>query len=109
MPPLLFNKLINMASSSRNALAKALKALHTPGKPLLLTNVYDCATAAIVSAHSATKAVATASYAIAATSGVENDDLTLEDNLRGVQRVAKIVSRHNGLPLTADLQDGYDI
>jgi 2-methylisocitrate lyase-like PEP mutase family enzyme len=96
-------------ASSQNDIAKALKALHTPGKPLVLTNVYDSATATIVCAHQATKAVATASYAIAATIGVEDADLNLEGNLSGVRKVADIVSRHHGLPLTADLQDGYDI
>ena len=106
---LLFISIAKMASVSQNELARKLKALHVPGQPLVLTNVYDAATAAIVCAHSATKAVATASFAIAATSGVEDDDLTLEENLAGIQKVSKAVSKHAGLPLTADLQDGYDI
>ena len=106
---LLFYSFVTMDSYSQNDLAKILKALHIPGKPLTLTNVYDSATAAIVCAHPATKAVATTSFAIAATIGVEDDDLTLEDNLVGVQNVAKVVSRYAALPLTADLQDGYDI
>jgi 2-methylisocitrate lyase-like PEP mutase family enzyme len=104
-----FRARITMVTATQNELAKKLKALHVPGKPLVLTNVYDAATAAIVCAHPATKAVATASYAIAATSGVEDDDLTLSENLSGIQKVAKVVNEHPGLPLTVDLQDGYDI
>ena len=106
---LLFITITRMASSSQNELAKELKALHIPGQPLVLSNVYDAATAAIVCAHSATKAVATASFAIAATMGVEDDDMTLEENLVGIQNVSKVVGKHAGLPLTTDLQDGYDI
>ncbi|KAI5360820.1 Putative pyruvate/Phosphoenolpyruvate kinase-like domain superfamily, ICL/PEPM [Septoria linicola] len=96
-----------MAFAHRNELARQLRALHQPGTPILLTNCYDAATAAAVVANPATKAVATASYAIAAVSGVTDADLTLEDNLAGIRRVAKVVDKA-GRPLTADLQDGYE-
>ncbi|KXS94279.1 hypothetical protein AC579_7284 [Pseudocercospora musae] len=47
------------------------------------------------------------SYAIAATSGFTDAGLTLEANLAGVRRVSTIVDKA-GLPLTADMQDGYE-
>ncbi|KAF2167685.1 hypothetical protein M409DRAFT_53670 [Zasmidium cellare ATCC 36951] len=96
-----------MAFAHRNALAKTLRSLHIPGQPLLLTNVWDGSTAKAVTTHPATKAVATASYAIAETTGVTDGSLSLSDNLFGIRRVANIVDKA-GLPLTADLQDGYE-
>ncbi|KAK4494004.1 hypothetical protein PRZ48_015190 [Zasmidium cellare] len=96
-----------MAFTHRNPLAKTLRSLHVPGTPLLLTNVWDGATAKAVTAHPGTKAVATASYAIAESTGVSDGELSLPDNLFGIRRVANIVDKA-GLPLTADLQDGYE-
>lgn len=96
-----------MAFAHRNELAKKLRALHVPGNPILLTNVWDGASAKAVISNPATNAVATASYAIAESSGVADAELSLEDNLFGIRRVAKVVEKA-GLPLTADMQDGYD-
>lgn len=96
-----------MASHGLNEAARALRQLCKPGDPVILTNVYDASTAAIVASHASTRAVATASYAIAATSGVEDNDLSLEDNLIGIRKIAAVASKR-GLPLTADLQDGYN-
>ncbi|KAJ6259614.1 hypothetical protein Dda_5252 [Drechslerella dactyloides] len=94
-----------------NALAKVLKALHVPGTPLVLTNVHDAPSAAAVASHSATKALATASYAIAAALGLKDANLTLEDNLIGIRAVARGIETTGSAdskPLTADLQDGYE-
>lgn len=96
-----------MAFTHRNDLAKKLRALHVPGDPILLTNVWDGGSAKAVISNPATKAVATASYAIAETTGVSDAELSLEDNLFGIRRVAKVVDKA-GLPLTADMQDGYE-
>jgi len=95
------------SSQQQNALATRLRALHKPGDPLVLCNVYDAATAALVAAHPAAKAIATASYAIAATHGVEDDDMTLEQNLASLTAVAKVAQTAD-LPLTVDVQDGYE-
>lgn len=96
-----------MAFAHRNELATKLRALHIPGSPVVLTNCYDAASAQVVVSNPSTKAVATASFAIAATVGLQDAELTLEDNLIGIRRVAKVVDKA-GLPLTADLQDGYE-
>jgi 2-methylisocitrate lyase-like PEP mutase family enzyme len=92
--------------STSNDTAKAFKALHKPGEPLVLTNVWDAITARTVAALPQTKALATASYAIAAAAGVPDEELTLDINLRAVEAIAKIAKEH-GLPLTVDFQDGF--
>ncbi|KAF1846706.1 PEP phosphonomutase-like protein [Cucurbitaria berberidis CBS 394.84] len=92
--------------STQNDTARAFKALHKPGDPLVLTNVWDAITANAVASLPATKALATASYAIAAAAGLSDDELTLEVNLRAVSAIAKVAKAHN-LPLTADFQDGF--
>jgi 2-methylisocitrate lyase-like PEP mutase family enzyme len=96
-----------MSSSTLNDKAKRLRNLCKPGDPLLLTNVYDAGTASIVANHEATKAIATASFAIAGINGLEDSELTLEQNLAGIRQVSAIAEKHD-LPLTVDLQDCYD-
>ncbi|ORY16748.1 PEP phosphonomutase-like protein [Clohesyomyces aquaticus] len=90
----------------QNALAQELRALHKPGTPLLLTNIWDAITASAVAPLERTRALATASFAIAAAAGLEDDDLTLEVNLHAIRGIARVAKQH-GKPLTVDLQDGY--
>lgn len=92
--------------TSQNAQAKVLKALHEPGDPLVLTNVWDAITAKTVGSLPASKALATASAAIAAAAGISDDDLTLDINLRAIGAIAKVAKELNK-PLTADFQDGF--
>ncbi|KAF2703338.1 PEP phosphonomutase-like protein [Pleomassaria siparia CBS 279.74] len=92
--------------SSQNDRARALKALHQPGNPLVLTNVWDAITARTIASLPATKALATASYAIAAAAGLDDADLTLEVNLGAIKAIAKVAKEFNK-PLTADFQDGF--
>jgi 2-methylisocitrate lyase-like PEP mutase family enzyme len=89
-----------------NAHAKQLKALHQPGTPLVLANVYDILSAEAVAALPGCKALATASYAVAAASGISDSDLTLETNLAAVRGIANVASKYK-IPLTVDIQDGY--
>ena len=95
-----------MAHSDLAAQAVQLASLHVPGKPLVLTNVWDAATAKLAATHPSCAAIATASYAIAASIGVEDDDLTLEQNLAAVGRIAAVTKKHRK-PLTVDMQSGY--
>lgn len=100
----------SLSSSQLNTLAKRLKSLHVSGQPLLLANVWDASSAKAIASHSSTKAIATASYAIAMMHGVEDADLTLDLNLKGIEMVAKGLrnaGKAEEVPLTADLQDGY--
>ncbi|EGX49878.1 hypothetical protein AOL_s00076g519 [Orbilia oligospora ATCC 24927] len=97
--------------SRLNTLARTLKSLHIPGKPLILTNVHDAPTAAAVATHASTKALATASWSIAATQGILDAQLPLSGNLVGIKNVTQGL-KNSGFadtkPLSADLQDGYN-
>lgn len=97
--------------ASTNQLAQTLKALHKPGSPLVLSNVWDVASLnAIVSLNSESskpvKALATASFAIAATLGIKDEELSMEQNLELISRIAPLAEQA-GLPLSVDIQDGY--
>ncbi|KAJ4355323.1 hypothetical protein N0V95_002998 [Ascochyta clinopodiicola] len=91
---------------SQNDLAKHFRALHVPGSPLVLTNIWDAITASAIATLPGTRALATASFAIAAAAGLPDASLTLDVNLRAVQGIAKVATSHN-LPLTVDFQDGF--
>jgi 2-methylisocitrate lyase-like PEP mutase family enzyme len=94
-------------AATQEALAARLTSLHVPGDPVVMANVYDGATAKLVIANSHVKAVATASFAIAATHGLDDNDLTLAQNCQAVATIASVVIP-SGKPLTVDLQDGYE-
>lgn len=96
---------------STNDLAKALKALHQPGTPLVLSNIWDAASLRALASlntpvSSPVKAVATASWALAHARGADDPDLTADQNLAAVAELAPLAASL-GLPLSADLQDGY--
>jgi 2-methylisocitrate lyase-like PEP mutase family enzyme len=88
------------------ARAKQFRDLHRPGKPVVFANVYDPPTAEVVASSPSSEALATASYAIAAVNGVEDDDLDLDTNLAALRRIVPVALKH-GKPITVDLQDGY--
>lgn len=92
--------------ASQNTLAQTFKALHKPGDPIILTNVWDAISAKAVASLPETRALATASYAIAQAAGLEDPELTLDVNLRGAAAVARVAKAFNK-PLTVDFQDGY--
>ena len=92
--------------SSANILAATLKALHRPGQPLVLANVYDILSARAVAALPSCKALATASYAVARANGTEDDDMDLETNLRSIRGIAAVAAEFKK-PLTVDIQDAY--
>lgn len=91
--------------------SQRLRALHKPGTPLVLANIYDLSSLyALLSLNTATntpvQAIATASYAIAESLGVRDADLTYEAHFSSLSPIATHV-RAADLPLTIDLQDGY--
>lgn len=100
---------------STNDFAKTLKTLHKPGHPLILSNVWDLPSLnTLISLNAETtdankkpvKAVATASWALANARGVNDEDLTADQNLDAIRALAPVAAAA-GLPLSADLQDGY--
>jgi 2-methylisocitrate lyase-like PEP mutase family enzyme len=81
----------------------AFKALHVPGDPLVLFNIWDAGSARAVAGAGA-KAIATGSYGVAEAQGFKDgEDFPLRralDVLEGVRRVTD-------LPVTFDLESGY--
>ncbi|KAH7130477.1 PEP phosphonomutase-like protein [Dendryphion nanum] len=92
--------------TDQNSTAQILKSIHVPGNPVIFTNVWDAITARAVASLPSTKALATASYAIAAAAGLEDHELTLEVNLTAIRAIAKVAKELNK-PLTVDFQDGF--
>ncbi|ELR02129.1 hypothetical protein VC83_06967 [Pseudogymnoascus destructans] len=94
-----------------NTYALKLKALHQPSSPFVLSNVHDIpSTTTVLALNTPTstpvRALATGSYAIAGTLGLADADLTLPLNLQALSLISPI-ARAAGVPLSADLQDGY--
>jgi 2-methylisocitrate lyase-like PEP mutase family enzyme len=83
--------------------ADTFRALHRPGQPVILPNVWDAASARAVEA-AGFPVVATSSAAIAATLGyADGEAAPVEEMLDAVARIAAAVS----VPVTADLERGY--
>ena len=81
-----------------------LRRLHHDPALLVLVNVWDAASARVVAALPGCRAVATASYSIAAAHGYEDgEQIPLDLMLDTVGRIASAVD----LPVTADLEGGY--
>ncbi|MFC9325962.1 isocitrate lyase/phosphoenolpyruvate mutase family protein [Kitasatospora sp. NPDC057015] len=84
--------------------ALLLHALHRPGDPLLLANVWDAAGARLVAAAGAV-AVATASAGVSWTLGHPDGDRA--DRTEVLAQTARIVRAAGDLPVTADLESGF--
>lgn len=89
-------------------LAAHFRSLHQPGQPVILANAYDAPTASTIASLPTAQAVATASFAIASTIGVNDADLTKAQNLSAVKPIiAAVRAVDPAKPVTVDLQDGY--
>lgn len=86
-----------------NAKVEAFRALHVPGDPLLLFNIWDAGSAKAVAGAGA-KAIATGSYGVAEAQGFKDGETFPLDRaldvLAGVLRVTD-------LPVTFDMEAGY--
>ena len=83
--------------------AARLAALHRPGRPLVLVNAWDAASARIIEEAGA-EAIATTSAGVAFACGYpDGEKISRERMLEVVARVCAAVS----LPVTADLERGY--
>lgn len=84
--------------------ADLLRALHVPGDPLIVTNVWDAATARAVAAVPGVRALATASHAISESRGVpDGEGLTVDEALD----IAGVITRSVELPVSVDFERGY--
>ena len=84
--------------------AETLRLLHHQPEILVLVNVWDVASARTVAALPGCRAIATASWSIAAAHGVPGRRADARDEmLAAAARIAAAVD----LPVTADLESGY--
>jgi 2-methylisocitrate lyase-like PEP mutase family enzyme len=85
--------------------ASALRALHVPGTPLVLPNVWDAASARAVQ-EAGFPAVATGSAAVARVLGYPDGEGTpVGEMMAAIARVVRAVD----VPVTADVERGYGL
>lgn len=85
--------------------AAQLRALHLPGRPLLLPNVWDAASALQVE-QAGFPAVATSSVAVAESLGYkDHHGAPPEEMFDAVRRITRVVS----VPVTVDAEGGYGL
>ena len=83
--------------------AETFRALHVPGRPLVLFNIWDAGSAKAVAASGA-RAIATGSWSVAAANGFEDGErMPLDLVIANLQRIVGAVD----LPVTIDLESGY--
>ena len=81
----------------------AFTALHVPGDPLVLYNIWDAGSARAV-ADAGAKAIATGSYGVAEAQGFKDGEtLPLEIVLENLKRIISVTN----LPVTIDMEAGY--
>ena len=81
----------------------AFAALHVPGAPLILFNIWDAGSAAAV-ARSGAKAIATGSWGVAGAHGIgDGEKLPLEIAIATLNEIVAITD----LPVTIDMEAGY--
>jgi 2-methylisocitrate lyase-like PEP mutase family enzyme len=84
--------------------ARTLLDLHTAPEILVLTNVWDVASARVVAGVEGVRALATASHAIAGSFGYEDgENIPLDLHLAMVERICAAVD----LPVSMDFEAGY--
>lgn len=83
----------------------AFKALHVPGDPLVLFNIWDAGSANAVAAAGA-KAIATGSYGVAEAQGfADGEAFGLDDALLNLRRILRVTD----LPVSIDMESGYGV
>jgi 2-methylisocitrate lyase-like PEP mutase family enzyme len=92
------------AGARRSSAAAQLRAMHAGPRPLVLPNVWDCASARAFT-EAGFAALATSSSAVAATLGYRDGQTPAGQMLAAVGRIAGSV----GVPVTADIEDGYGL
>jgi methylisocitrate lyase len=89
--------------SDQASKAREFRALHVPGKPLVLFNVWDPGSAKSV-AEAGAKALATGSWSVAAAHGfADGEKIPLEFALENFRRIAASTT----LPVSMDIESGY--
>ena len=84
--------------------AELLNALHVPGTPLIVTNVWDAITAKIVSEAPGVKALASASHSVSNVRGIQDGEgLSVDEAIIA----ARIITGATDLPVSIDFEKGY--
>ena len=79
------------------------RALHVPGDPLILVNIWDAGSAKAVATAGA-KAIATGSFGVAGAQGRQDgEDFPLADAIENLRRILAVTD----LPVTIDMESGY--
>lgn len=82
---------------------EAFRALHVPGRPLVLYNIWDPGSAKAVAAAGA-PALATGSYGVAEAFGTgDGEKLPFADVIANLKRIVAVVD----VPVSLDLESGY--
>ena len=85
--------------------ARAFRALHIKGDPVVLFNIWDPGSAKIVAGAGA-KAIATGSWPVAAAFGyADGEKIPLDLVLDNIRRIVASVD----LPVTMDIEGGYGV
>ena len=86
-----------------NAKVEAFRALHVPGDPLVLFNIWDAGGAKVV-AEAGARAIATGSYGVAEAQGFKDGEaFPLERALMVLDGILRVTD----LPVTFDMEAGY--
>jgi len=93
------------AATSPADRADALRELHAAPEILRVVNVWDVTSATVILALPQTRALATAGHSIAASFGYPDGTIPLDLTL---DMVGRIVEAAGSVPVSADLDDGYD-
>ncbi|WP_246037375.1 isocitrate lyase/PEP mutase family protein [Saccharothrix texasensis] len=94
-----------MTNTDVTEAAKALRALHVPGSPLVVPNAWDVSSARVI-AEAGHPVVATTSVAVAAALGFEDGhDMPADVAFDAARRIAAAVD----VPVTTDIERGYDL
>ena len=84
---------------------EAFRALHVPGDPLVLFNIWDAGSAKAVAAAGAT-AIATGSFGVACARGSsDGENLSLDEALANLREILGVTD----LPVTIDMEAGYGV
>ena len=84
--------------------AELLNALHVPGTPLIVTNVWDAITATTVAQTPGVKALASASHSVSNVRGLQDGEgLTVDEAIIA----ARIITSAVDLPVSIDFEKGY--
>jgi 2-methylisocitrate lyase-like PEP mutase family enzyme len=91
-------------ATGQRAKAEELRRLHAAPELLVLVNVWDVASARVVAGTPGCRAIATASWSIAAAMGYrDGEQIPREEMIGAVGRIAAAVDQ----PVTADLEAGF--